>query len=334
MTKTGLYLGKFAPLHKGHQYVLETAIEETDKVYLIIYDEPDVIDVPVTVREQWINDLYPEVTTIQAWNGPEETGYTRAIQNAHEDYIDKLLPDDVDITHFYSSEPYGDHMSQFLGAEDRRIDPDRETVPISGTKVRNDTYGNKEYVSDRVYRDLITNVVFLGGPSTGKSTLTERLADEFDTEYMPEFGREYWEKHAENRRLTQDQLIDLAEEHIEREDQHLLDSKKYLFTDTNALTTATFSQYYHNEIPEKLWNLAKNTHHRYDIHIVCDTDIPYDNTEGRSGEANRDRLQKHTIALLEQFSIPYHVVSGTVEERVKQVKEILNSTNKWELEIS
>lgn len=329
---TGLYLGKYAPLHKGHQYVLETAIEETDEVYLIIYDEPDVIDIPVTVREKWINDMYPQVNTIQAWNGPEESGYTTAIQNAHEDYIAKLLPDTVDITHFYSSEPYGEHMSEFLNAKDRRVDPEREEVSISGTKIRNNPYKNRTYVADRVYSDMITNVVLLGGPSTGKSTLTKELAREFETEYMPEFGREYWEKHAEGRRLTKEQLLDLALKHLERETNHLLESDEYLFTDTNALTTATFSQYYHNEIPDRLWELAETTQSRYDVHIVCDTDIPYDNTEDRSGEANRQRLQKHTIALLEHFSIPYYVVSGSVDERVAQVKSILNSTNKWNLQ--
>ena len=39
VTKTrGLTLGKFAPLHKGHQLVIETALSEMDEVVVIIYD--------------------------------------------------------------------------------------------------------------------------------------------------------------------------------------------------------------------------------------------------------------------------------------------------------
>jgi len=38
INKCGLTLGKFAPLHQGHQYVIETALTEMDEVVLIIYD--------------------------------------------------------------------------------------------------------------------------------------------------------------------------------------------------------------------------------------------------------------------------------------------------------
>jgi NadR type nicotinamide-nucleotide adenylyltransferase len=331
MTETGLYVGKFAPLHKGHQYVIETALSEVDKLYVIIYDEPTVTDIPLSTRAEWIRNLYPQVTVIQAWNGPSETGYTEEIKTAHEQYIDSILPADISIDKYYSSEPYGEHMSEFFNAVDRRVDEDRETYPISGTKIRKDPYHNRKYISHEVYKDLITNVVFLGGPSTGKSTLTKKLAEEFDTAYMPEFGREFWEENAVDRRLTTEQLVELAETHISRENDAISGADEYLFTDTNALTTATFSQYYHSMIPSRLWDLTRNTRQRYDIHIVCGTDIPYDDTEDRSGEANRQRLQKHTISLLNHFNIPYYTVTGTVQERINKVKKILESEDKWDL---
>lgn len=326
---TGLFLGKFAPFHKGHQHVVETALDEVDELYLLIYHEPNVTDIPLSTRAEWLRDLYPEATVIQAWDGPDESGYTEELKRAHQEYVESVLPDDASIDIFFSSEPYGEHMSEYLEAKDWRVDEARETVPISGTKVRNNTYENRNFVSDRVYRDLVTNVVLLGGPSTGKSTLTEALAEEFETEYMPEFGREFWEEHAEDRRLTESQLVELAEEHLSREDDRLLDADTYLFTDTNAITTATFSQYYHNTIPSRLWELAENTRNRYDVHIVCGDDIPYADTEDRSGIENRTRLQRHTISLLEHFGIPYYTVSGSVEERVEQVKDILESTSEW-----
>lgn len=332
MTETGLYLGKFAPFHNGHQYVVETALSEVDELYMLIYDEPEVIDIPVPVRSGWIHKLYPEVTVLQAWGGPEESGHTPEIQRAHEEYIDGLLPDDLSIDRFYSSEFYGGHMSEFLGAMDRRIDPDREAVPISGTKIRRDPYANRDFVSDIVYEDLVTNVAIVGGPSTGKTTLSRALADEFDTEFMHEYGREYWEEHAIDRRLTTDQLADIADGHLEEETKRLLESDTYLFTDTNAITTAVFCQYYHGHIPERLMNHAKNCRDRYDVTIVCDTDIPYADTEDRSGEGNRQRLQKHTIAMLETYRIPYYIVSGDVRERVSQVSAILDKENVWEWE--
>ncbi len=41
----GLTLGKFAPLHKGHQLVIETALAEMDEVISIIYDAPKTTSV-------------------------------------------------------------------------------------------------------------------------------------------------------------------------------------------------------------------------------------------------------------------------------------------------
>jgi len=61
-------------------------------------------------------------------------------------------------------------------------------------------------------------VVFLGAPATGKTTIASRLAMDYNTVWMPEYGREYWEKHQVNRRLSGEQLLEIAEGHLEREE--------------------------------------------------------------------------------------------------------------------
>ena len=40
--KIGFTIGKFAPFHKGHEYLIETALKEMDKVVVVVYDT-DVI---------------------------------------------------------------------------------------------------------------------------------------------------------------------------------------------------------------------------------------------------------------------------------------------------
>src|SRR6185436_20938493 len=114
-TKRGLTLGKFAPFHKGHQYLIETALAEMDELLVIIYDAPETTDVPLNVRANWIRSLYSQVKLIEAWDGPTEVGDTPEIKRAHENYILNTLKI-RDITHFYSSEFYGEHMSLALGA--------------------------------------------------------------------------------------------------------------------------------------------------------------------------------------------------------------------------
>lgn len=287
MTGTrGLTLGKFAPLHKGHQLLIETALAETDELVVVIYDAPETTPIPLTVRAGWLRRLYPAVRVVEAWDGPTEVGDTPTIRHAHEQYIIERLKIGG-ITHFYSSEFYGDHMSRALGAIDRRVDPARAAIPVSGTKVRSDPYAWRAFVHPLVYRDLVTNVVLLGAPSTGKTTLAARLAEAYGTVWMPEYGREYWEQHHVDRRLTLEQLADLAEGHLVREEALLAQANHYLFSDTNAITTAMFSLAYHGAVAPRLADLALQAQSRYDLIIVCDSDIPYNDTWDRSGDADR-----------------------------------------------
>lgn len=328
MKTTGLTLGKFAPLHKGHQYMIETAIKETDHVIVVVYDAPEVTNVPLKVRASWIRTLYPDIEVIEGVNGPSVTGDTPEIKKIQEDYILGLL-NGRKISHFYSSEFYGDHMSKALGAVNREVDRSRIVIPVSGTLVRENVFLNKNYLSPVVYKDFISNVVFLGAPSTGKTTLAKKLSEAFKTVWMPEYGREYWEQNQSDRRLTLNQLTEIAEGHLLREDQQLYKADQYLFTDTNAITTYMFSLYYHNEVDDRLRLLAKQAEKRYDLFFLCDTDIPYEDTWDRSGDVQRSEFQRKIIEDLNVRNIPYILLKGTLSERIDKVKKVLMSFQKF-----
>jgi HTH-type transcriptional regulator, transcriptional repressor of NAD biosynthesis genes len=325
----GLTLGKFAPLHRGHQLMIETALAEMDELVIVIYDSPEVTDVPLPVRAGWLRALYPAAQVVEAWDGPSEVGDTPAIRQLHEDYIIKRLKVG-EISHFYSSEFYGAHMSQALGAINRQVDPARTALPISGTLARADPYAQRAFIHPLVYRDLVSNIVLLGAPSTGKTTLAARLAEAYGTVWMPEYGREYWEQHQQERRLSLAQLVEIAEGHLLREEALLGQAKRYLFTDTNALTTAMFSLAYHGAIAPRLAELAQQAHTRYDLIIVCDSDIPYDDTWDRSGDADRQVFQKQIIADLRVRKLPFALVSGDLVARLRQVGELLARHRKYD----
>lgn len=324
----GLTLGKYAPLHRGHQLVIETALREMDRLSILIYDAPQTTPIPLNIRASWLRELYPTATILEAWDGPTEVGDTPEIKHQHEQYILKKLGSEK-ITHFYSSEFYGEHVSRALAAVDRRVDPDRVTIPISASTIRLNPFGARQFLHPRVYRDLITNVVFLGAPSTGKTTLAALLATEFNTTWMPEYGREYWEKHQVNRRLTLGQLVEIADGHLQREEALLYDANRYLFTDTNAITTCMFSLAYHGTAPPKLKDLANQAASRYDLFFLCDADIPYDDTWDRSGDVDRQVFQKQICADLLQRKIPFITLRGNLAARVNTVKKILAKFQKY-----
>lgn len=329
MEKThGLTLGKFTPLHEGHQLVIETALAEMDEVSVIIYDAPETTPIPLNIRSNWLKKLYPTVKVIEAWDGPTEVGNTPEIKRKHEKYIIENLKISG-ITHFYSSEFYGEHMSIALGAINRLVDPSRDIVPVSGKKIRKNPFLWRKYISPVVYQDLITNVVFLGAPSTGKTTLARKMAEEYKTVWMPEYGRDYWENNQVDRRLSLEQLVEIAEGHLEREQQLIYQANQYIFTDTNAITTFMFSMSYHQSAHSRLVELANLAQSRYDLVFLCDVDIPYDDTWDRSGDVNRKVFQKQIIGDLVVRKIPYIVLRGDLEARSEKVKQVLNNFQKY-----
>ncbi|MDH6369068.1 HTH-type transcriptional repressor of NAD biosynthesis genes [Paenibacillus sp. PastF-3] len=321
MKRLGLTLGKFAPLHKGHQFMIETALQEVDELIVVIY-ETTVTPIPLHIRANWIRKLYPMVRVIEAWDGPDGYSNDRKHEIREEKYILGLLKGEQ-VTHFYSSEFYGEHMSVALGAVDRRVDEAREQVPISATMVRADPYKYRRFISDVVYRGLITKVVFVGAMSTGKSTITEALARRYRTTFASEYGRDYWTEHQEDRRISLEAFDEIALGHIEREEQALLEANRYLFVDTNAITTYMFALDYHGRAPECLSRIALENAQRYDLFFLCDDDIPYEDTWDRSGDQKRHIFHKQIIADLKERRIPYIVLRGNLEERMHKVSEVL-----------
>lgn len=341
MKKIGLTLGKYAPLHKGHQFVIETALKEVDELFIIIYDFKG-INISLEKRAEWIETLYPEVKIIKAYNPPsftmpkEEAGkpiknfinklkiklFLRMYEKSEEKFIKKLL-NGQNITHFYCSEYYGEHVSKALSAADRRVDEKREDIPICASKIRENPYRYREFLDAVVYKDFVKKIVFMGAPSTGKTTLAQELARRHNTAFMPEYGREYWQQNQKNRRIDIEELDIIAQEHIKREDILIKEADKYFFVDTNAITTYMFALDYHNRALPLLEDLAKKAENRYDLYFVCGDDIPYDDTWDRSGDVKRKNFQKQIISDLKKRGINYILLKGSLEERIKTVERYL-----------
>ncbi len=148
----GFTIGKFAPLHKGHQFLIETALKEMDELYVVVYDT-DITRISVEDRANWIKRLYPSVKILYAFNSPKRYGLDEESVNIQMKYLTEIIKG-IPVTHFYSSEPYGEKVSEYLNIENRVIDMEKKIVPISASIVRKDIKNNKEYLEEFIFKDL------------------------------------------------------------------------------------------------------------------------------------------------------------------------------------
>ena len=155
MKKIGFTIGKFAPLHKGHQFLIETALKEMDEFYVVIYDT-NVINIDVKKRAGWIKKLYPEVKIIYAYNSPKQYGLDKESVEIQMSYLSNLIKD-IPVTHFYSSELYGEKVAEYLHIENRLVYFNRTQYPINATKIRENYNQGIKYLEEFVYKDLEEN---------------------------------------------------------------------------------------------------------------------------------------------------------------------------------
>ncbi len=151
--KIGFTIGKFAPLHKGHEFLINTAIKEMDEFYVVVYDT-NLIDIDMKKRGEWIQKLYPKVHILYAYDSPKQYGLDKDSVEIQMKYLSNIIKD-IPVTHFYSSEPYGEKVAEYLNIKNVVVDLNRENVPIHGGVIRSNYEKNKDFIEDFVLKDCI-----------------------------------------------------------------------------------------------------------------------------------------------------------------------------------
>jgi len=95
---------------------------------------------------------------------------------------------DIDVV--FTNDAYGKKLAKLLNADWMPIDTKREMIPISATKIREDTAANWDYINKYAKRHFQKRVAVVGPESTGKSTLVKYLANAYKgSSYVTEYGR-------------------------------------------------------------------------------------------------------------------------------------------------
>lgn len=148
---TGFTIGKFAPLHKGHEYLIRTAINEMDDFYVIVYDD-QFSEIDIETKINWIKKKFPTVKILKAYNSPKQYGLDEISVNIQMEYLKEIIGD-IKFTHFYSSEEYGKYVAKYLNIENVLVDKERSKYNISATKIRKNLDMHKEFLDNEVYKE-------------------------------------------------------------------------------------------------------------------------------------------------------------------------------------
>jgi len=313
--KTGLIIGKFLPLHKGHQYLLETAQKQCEKLTVIICQNDKKYTIDPEIRSNWIKELYPEIKVIIYHHGNALDSTSPKISPIWADLTVKLLgfiPDAV-----FSSEEYGITYATCMGSTHVVVDVGRKKYPVSGTLVRSNPYFYWQFLSEPVRGYFSKRIVILGAESTGTTTLTKALARHYRTSWAPEYGRTYCEgrRTAKNQNnWTADEFIHIASVQNAMEDFLARKSNKLLICDTDAFATRLWHERYMGSLLPELDKIT-NTKNK-SLYILTGDEIPFVQDGTRDGEKIRHQMHQRFVEELEKHHLKYIIVKGGRKERL------------------
>jgi NadR type nicotinamide-nucleotide adenylyltransferase len=166
----------------------------------------------------------------------------------------------------------------------------------------------------------LTRICLTGPESTGKTEIAALLARELDTVWVPEFAREYTEKHGND--LTAADVEPIARGQIANEDRLAPRANRVLILDTDLISTAVYARYYYGSCPA--WIDEEAWRRRADLYVLLDTDLAWKPDPARSAASadEREDLVDAFRAALEELGVPWEIVSGEWEERIARIREL------------
>jgi NadR type nicotinamide-nucleotide adenylyltransferase len=182
----------------------------------------------------------------------------------------------------------------------------------------------------------LKKIVTIGPESTGKSTLCEQLAAHYNTKWVPEYAREYLLTNG--KAYTYENLLDVAKGQLAMEEEisgrlsvvshQTSDSNSPLtihhsplFIDTDMYVMKVWCEFVFGKCHQ--WILDQITSRKYDLYLLCNTDLPWVKDELREYPdlETREKLFRIYKDILINQNTPWVEISGASEERLKMAIE-------------
>ena len=158
-----LLFGKFAPVHLGHLYLIQTALEHSgkeDHVYVLVSENPEIDIVPAVQRAKWIQEAIADSRLHIIPTGVfPPSGRSKEAQKANFEYMVQHPPLGICIHRVYCNEWYGEHIAKDFGAQWIQVDPQRTRFPISASRIRNNPVVFASFLPHSVKDDFLQMVL-------------------------------------------------------------------------------------------------------------------------------------------------------------------------------
>jgi HTH-type transcriptional regulator, transcriptional repressor of NAD biosynthesis genes len=311
--KRGLVIGKFMPVHAGHVALIDFAAAHCDEVIVSMsYTPSDPI--PFQKRFDWLKEIFRDKPNIRIeiilddFDHPQLPSEQRT-----KIWADKMKVVYPKIDLIFSSESYGESFAKNLEAKHMPFDEERRQFPVSASQIRQKPMTNWQFIPEPVRPYFVKKICFYGAESTGKSSMAIKMAEKYNTVFVPEVAREMLTTND----FTVDDIVNIGKAHFERIIQATHQANKILFCDTDVLTTQIYSKHYLKVIPDILFELEEKM--IYDRYFLFNIDVPWiadglrdlGNQREEMHEIFKDALIKRSIAFVE--------VKGTWDQREAMV---------------
>ncbi|TGE08834.1 cytidyltransferase [Hymenobacter fodinae] len=308
-----LVFGKFLPFHLGHKALIDFARQHCDLLTVLVCVS-DQETTPSIVRTEWVRAEYKGAKDVQVQlydyheaELPNTSETSVAVAQVWAEVFRELVPT---VSLVVTSEPYGVLVAQHLGIQYLDFDVPRQQVPISASAIRADLRHHWFYLPASVQAYYQRTVAILGTESTGKTTLTQQLADHFGAACVLETARDLI---ADSSDLSLADLYAVAEAHAQRIAPLRPGAGPLLLLDTDVHITQSYARF----MGKELLALAPEVYalNRANLYLYLLPDVLFVQDGTRLPAADRHRLDEAHRQTLTHFGIQYQEVGGAWAER-------------------
>lgn len=165
---------------------------------------------------------------------------------------------------------------------------------------------------DAMEKKRVKKIAVIGAESTGKSALCEQLAKHFNTVWVPEYAREYF-NDSDIYNYTLKDLEIIAQRQLELEAEYLQRANTYLFCDTAMITLKIWADLEFGKPSEQLQTLIAQG--RYDLYLITDNSIPWEQDAQRLNKFSRQMIFEMNIQAVKQEQAAFYTITGTNGQR-------------------